>query len=72
MKAATLRDSQTASHFGLSPHAVHCHQYLASVLVREFLGELDPLAVGGRAVGERASGRARSPERPIFSSVTAR
>jgi hypothetical protein len=29
MKAATLRERQTDSQAGLSPHATHCHQYLA-------------------------------------------
>jgi hypothetical protein len=29
MKAAMLRDRQTVSQAGLSPHETHCHQYLA-------------------------------------------
>jgi hypothetical protein len=29
MKEAMLRDWQAVSHAGLSPHEVHCHQYLA-------------------------------------------
>jgi hypothetical protein len=31
MKAAMLRDWQTVNHAGLSPHEVHCHQYLGMV-----------------------------------------
>jgi len=29
MKAAMLREWQTVNQAGLSPHDVHCHQYLA-------------------------------------------
>jgi hypothetical protein len=29
MNAATLRELQTVNQGGLSPHEVHCHQYLA-------------------------------------------
>jgi hypothetical protein len=29
MKAAMLRDWQAANQAGLSPHEMHCHQYLA-------------------------------------------
>jgi hypothetical protein len=29
MKAAMLRERQTVNQAGLSPHDVHCHQYLA-------------------------------------------
>ena len=29
MKAAKLREWHTANQAGLSPHEVHCHQYLA-------------------------------------------
>jgi hypothetical protein len=28
MNAAMLRDPQTVNHAGLSPHDIHCHQYL--------------------------------------------
>jgi hypothetical protein len=29
MKAAMLRELQTVNQAGLSPHELHCHQYLA-------------------------------------------
>ena len=30
-EAAMLRDWQTVNHAGLSPHEMHCHQYLGMV-----------------------------------------
>ena len=32
MKAATLREAHTVNHAGRSPHEVHCHQYLATLV----------------------------------------